>query len=186
MSEPTAILSLLLKIFEWLAPRFFRPKPELIHEIRWHEPEGFPFQAKVALLIRNKGRKEARNAVVDLSIFKPEGTYIRDRLSFNEEIGSVNSYGVPDLFASSQSGSESCCFRLKPDVFVNPGPDFSLEIANFVVAAFPDTTVKDLHWEIGWKITQPGLPVVSDDIVIDGFYLRRQLRENLRKSRSDR
>lgn len=184
MPDPTTILAAfktcldLLSSISGLLSRK-RPKLGLVHRIHPNE-QGVESACTVRLLIQNTGKSVGRDILVQLKVVKPLDAHPGYKLFFNDDIGCLESYQKPGFLETDRHWKPQLySFRLKPDVFVNPGTSGQLQICRFIAFAVEDTQPSVLDHDIGWGIHSAGQKPTDGRITIDGALLKQKLLKNL-------
>jgi hypothetical protein len=62
-----------------------------------------PDACEIQLSIKNSGKTEAKDILVELRVFKPQGVHPGKGLFFNTDIGDLGSFDVPGIRDMSQN-----------------------------------------------------------------------------------
>jgi hypothetical protein len=182
IAELASLVNLFRSLFEFIVSALRRkhnqPKLELIDRFHLGD-QGVKSAGTVRLFLQNTGKAAAKDILVKLKVVKPRDAYPGYKLFFNEDIGSLESYKKPGFLETDRwLKPEIYDFRLKPDIFVNPGLQAALEIARFIVFAVEDTPPADLDHKVEWTIHCADNPLTTGLIMREGIDLKRQLLKN--------
>jgi hypothetical protein len=185
MADPMALLRSLSKVaIDGLLGWFCQPKLKLVHDFR-NGDQANESAGTIRVAIQNSGKKIAKNIIVELRIYRPQGIgsengllFSRDRGHFEVLAGSANWDG------SGRLKPKCFRYRLKPHVLVDARRP-PLEIVDIVVSAAKESTPEDLDHEIEWTIYCPGVAPTAGQIAWSGLDLKPILTKNLHENSSE-
>jgi hypothetical protein len=175
VASTVTIVGGLVAFWRW---KCWRPKLELTDRFFLGD-QGVRSAGTVRLFVENTGRATAKDIFIRLKVIKPADARPKYKLFFNEDVGSLESYREPGLLDTARySKPETYDFRLKPEIFVNPGITARLEIAYFIVFTVEKTKPEALDHEIEWTVHYGKNSANTGIIKKSGIDIKRQLLKN--------
>ncbi len=153
---------------------FSQPKLKLVHHFR-HGYQGDESAGTMGVAIQNSGKKIAKNVIVELRIYKPQGISSENGLLFNLDSGDFEVLADSTIWDVSTRLKPKCFrYRLKPHVFVDARRP-PLEIVDIVICVQKEIAPESLDHEIEWTVYCARVPPTAGQLAWSGFELKQML-----------
>jgi hypothetical protein len=185
MADPVPLLKSLSEVAIYgLLGWFCQPKLKLVHDFRNGDPTD-ESAGTIRVAIQNSGKKIAKNIIVELRIYRPQGISSENGLLFSRDRGDSEVLAGSGNWDGSGRLKPKCFrYRLKPHVSVDARRP-PLEIVDIAVRAAKESTPEDLDHEIEWTIYCAGVAPTAGQIAWSGLDLKRILTKDLDEIRSE-